>query len=121
MTHFWETDFALVVTSGPTQMEGDLTLFQEPKSRNCRTVVKVGSSAPTQVVALSMALTPYLAELGALLSTWLDKGDVKLLQPDEGEMKVGMRGMGDEGGAWRGVKVGLGAGREQGGAGWEEG
>jgi hypothetical protein len=42
-----------------------------------------------QVVALSMALTPYLAAFGAKLATMLEKGDVKALQPPEEEMKVG--------------------------------
>jgi hypothetical protein len=42
-----------------------------------------------QVVALSMALTPYLAEFGAKLGQMLEKGDVKALQPQDSETQVG--------------------------------
>jgi hypothetical protein len=41
------------------------------------------------VVALSMALTPYLAEFGAKLGQLFEKGDVKALQPQEDDTKVG--------------------------------
>ncbi|KAI3432210.1 hypothetical protein D9Q98_003772 [Chlorella vulgaris] len=43
------------------------------------------------VVALSMALTPFLAQLGAQLGLLLEKSDMKALQPKEGEMS-GMSG-----------------------------
>jgi voltage-gated potassium channel Kch len=43
------------------------------------------------VVALSMALTPFLCELGAKAAKAMEKGDMKALQPKEGEMS-GMRG-----------------------------
>jgi len=39
------------------------------------------------VVALSMALTPYLAAFGAKLGSMLEKNDVKALQPQEEETK----------------------------------
>ncbi|GIL80514.1 hypothetical protein Vretifemale_9703, partial [Volvox reticuliferus] len=39
------------------------------------------------VVALSMALTPYLAELGSRLGVILESSDLKTLQPQEEEMK----------------------------------
>jgi hypothetical protein len=39
------------------------------------------------VVALSMALVPYLAALGATVGTMFDRSDVKAMQPDEGETK----------------------------------
>lgn len=41
------------------------------------------------VVALSMALTPYLAALGAKMGQMSEKGDVKALQPAEEETRVG--------------------------------
>lgn len=43
------------------------------------------------VVALSMALTPFLAQFGGKLSQMLEKSDMKALQPKEGEMS-GMSG-----------------------------
>lgn len=39
------------------------------------------------VVALSMALTPYLAALGGVIGQMMDKGDTKALQPKEEETK----------------------------------
>lgn len=39
------------------------------------------------VVALSMALTPYLAALGGMLGQLLDQKDTKALQPKESETK----------------------------------
>ncbi|PRW61490.1 K(+) efflux antiporter chloroplastic-like [Chlorella sorokiniana] len=43
------------------------------------------------VVALSMALTPFLAQFGGKLGQMLEKSDMKALQPKEGEMS-GMSG-----------------------------
>ena len=43
------------------------------------------------VVALSMALTPFLAQFGGKLGAMLEKSDMKALQPKEGEMQ-GMSG-----------------------------
>ncbi|PSC73360.1 K(+) efflux antiporter chloroplastic-like [Micractinium conductrix] len=43
------------------------------------------------VVALSMALTPFLAQFGGKLGQMLEKSDMKALQPKEGEMQ-GMSG-----------------------------
>lgn len=40
------------------------------------------------VVALSMALTPYLATFGAKLGQLMEKTDMKALQPNEEENKV---------------------------------
>jgi hypothetical protein len=40
------------------------------------------------VVALSMALTPYLAALGAKMGATLERQDVKAMQPHEEETKV---------------------------------
>jgi monovalent cation:proton antiporter-2 (CPA2) family protein len=39
------------------------------------------------VVALSMALVPYLASAGAVAAAAFDRSDVKAMQPDEGETK----------------------------------
>jgi predicted Kef-type K+ transport protein len=43
------------------------------------------------VVALSMALIPYLAAFGGQLGLMLEKSDTKALQPKEEETKVGHR------------------------------
>jgi hypothetical protein len=45
-----------------------------------------------QVVALSMAITPYLAAFGARAGAALERRDVKAMQPQEEETKVGGRG-----------------------------
>lgn len=39
------------------------------------------------VVALSMALVPYLAALGGTMGQLFDRADVKAMQPDAGETK----------------------------------
>lgn len=39
------------------------------------------------IVALSMALTPFLAEFGAMLAKQFESSDVKALQPSEGQVE----------------------------------